>query len=144
VCFGAACAGLDIHEAVERVGGVGEHAPELELFQACAQGIGIAFDGSQRGIIVVICGKFKKFLGVGQANTDFGKGMNRGFEAFFLAAEFLCVFGVVPDLCAFEFGVYDLQTFRLGIVVKDTPEVPIDDLRSLPGGRRVGFDVRLP
>ena len=43
------------------------------------------------------------------------------FELRALAAQGLRVFGVVPDLGAFQLPVYFLETFDLGIEVKDTP-----------------------
>ncbi|VFR24728.1 hypothetical protein RAN3_1743 [plant metagenome] len=52
--------------------------------------------------------------------------------------------GIVPDRRVFEFGVYDLQAFSLGIVVKDTSAVAARGRRSPTGGRRSGSGVRLP
>ncbi|AHC48166.1 hypothetical protein AX27061_3706 [Achromobacter xylosoxidans NBRC 15126 = ATCC 27061] len=52
--------------------------------------------------------------------------------------------GVVPDRRVFELGVYDLQAFGFGIVVKDTSVEPVRAPRSRRGGLRAGSDVRLP
>ncbi|AZR93685.1 hypothetical protein BBB39_07805 [Bordetella trematum] len=66
------------------------------------------------------------------------------FERLLLTAQILSVLGVVPDGGIFEFGVYDVQAFSFGIVVKDTSVEPVRAPRSLRDGRRSGSDVRLP
>ncbi len=142
--FCAAGAGLDVHEAIERVGGVGEHAPEFQIFQALAQRVGVMFDRRQGGVVVIGGGQFEEFLRVRQAFGDVRQGMDDAFQVFFLAAQILRVLGVVPDVGAFQLGVYDVQAFGFGIVVKDTSEGLPGAPRSLPGGRQVNFGVRLP
>jgi hypothetical protein len=70
--------------------------------------------------------------------------MDDRFQAFLFTPQFLGMLGIIPDFGAFEFCIYKLQAFGLGIVVKDTSEAPSVVRRSLPGGRLAGFGVRLP
>jgi len=67
-----------------------------------------------------------------------------GFEGFLFTAQVLGVLWVVPDRRVFELGVYDLQAFSFGIVVKDTSVEPVRAPRNRRGGLRAGSDVRLP
>lgn len=102
------------------------------------------FDGRQCGVVIVLRGQFEQFLRIDQAGLDVGQVLYNVFQAFFLAAQFLGVFGIVPDLRAFQFGIDYLQAFGLGIIVKDTPVALAGARGSRPDGRRVGFGVLLP
>ncbi|GAB3089702.1 hypothetical protein GCM10027287_33540 [Bordetella muralis] len=106
--------------------------------------VGVAFDGLQRGVVVIGGGQLEEFLCVGDAAMQRAQRFDDVFEGFFLAPQILGVFGVIPDRGVFEFCIDDLQAFGLQIVVKDTPVTPARALRSRRGGRRVGSDVRLP
>jgi len=142
--FRTAGAGLDIQEAVHRIGRVREHAAELEALEFFLKAVGVALDGFQRGVVIIGGSQFEKLLRIGDAAVQRAQRFDDVFEGFFLAPQILGVFGVIPDSGVFEFCVDDLQAFGLQIVVKDTPVTPARALRSRRGGRRVGSDVRLP
>jgi hypothetical protein len=133
--LGAAGAGLDVDEAVQGVGRVGEHAAEFERFQALAQGGAVLLDGEQGGVVVIRAGQFEQVAGVVQAAFDVGQGVDDGFQGFLFAAQFLGMLRIVPDVRAFQFGVDDEQAFGLGIVVKDTSGAGPGARRSRRCGR---------
>jgi len=118
--LGAARARLDVDEAVQRVGGVREHAAEFELLEALAQRLAVLLDGRQGGVVIVGAGQLEQLARIVQPALDVGQGPDDGLEAFFLAAQVLGMLGVVPDVGVFQFGVDDVQAFGLGIVVKET------------------------
>ena len=97
--------GLDIHEAVHGIGGVGEHAAEFEALEQLADGVDVSLDGFQRGFVVVFGGELKEFARIVQTLGDPCQGVDNVLEAFLLAAELLRVLGIVPDVGAFEFGI---------------------------------------
>jgi hypothetical protein len=101
-------------------------------------------DGFEGGIVAVCRGEVEEFAGIGDAGAQFGEGAHHFFEGFLFTAQVLGVFGVVPDRGVFQFRVDDLQAFRLGVVVKDTPEAPARAAGSRPGGWRSGSVVLLP
>ncbi|MBB5216959.1 hypothetical protein HNQ49_003663 [Parapusillimonas granuli] len=101
-------------------------------------------DGQQGGFVIIGRREFEELVGVFKAGGDLGQRADDVFQVFLFAAQILGVLGVVPDIGVFELGVYDMQPFRFGIVVKDTSEGQPGAPRSLPGGRRVGSGVRLP
>jgi hypothetical protein len=118
--FGAAGAGLDVHEAVQRIGRIVEHAAEFQGFQAFAQGLAVGFDGDQGVVVIVGAGQFEQVAGVEQAAFQAAQRPDDVFQGFLFASQILGVLRVVPDVGAFQFGIDDEQAFGLGIVVKDT------------------------
>jgi hypothetical protein len=98
-----------------------EHAAELEVFHELGQLGGLRFDGQQTVVIAFCLAHFEQFKVVGQLVGQGGDGDHHAVERFFLFAQFLGFFGVVPDRGIFERCVDGSQPFRFGIVVKDTP-----------------------
>ncbi|MNI50095.1 hypothetical protein D3C73_1047380 [compost metagenome] len=142
--FRAARARLDVQEAVQRIGRIGEHAAEFQLFELFLECVGVFLNGFKRGIVVVGLGQFEQFVGVGQARAKTGERFHHVFQGFLFTAQVLGVLGVVPDRRVFELGVYNVQAFSFGIVVKDTSVEPVRAPRNRRGGLRAGSDVRLP
>jgi hypothetical protein len=75
----------------------------------------------QARIVGFFLAHFKEFKVVGQLTGQVGDGHHHAVEGFFLFAQFLGFFRVVPDRRIFEGCVDGSQPFRFGIVVKDTP-----------------------
>ena len=119
--LGAAGASLDVDKAVQRVSLVSEHAAELKVCDQRSQFGGFSFDGHQAIVIAFFLAHLKEFKVVGQLAGQVGDGHHHAVQGFFLFAQFLSFFGVIPDRGIFERCVDGSQPFRFGIVVKDTP-----------------------
>jgi hypothetical protein len=98
-----------------------EHAAKFKVFHQRGQFGGFDFDGQQAIVIAFFLAHFKELKVVGQLAGQVGDGHHHAVEGFFLFAQFLGFFGVVPDRGIFERCVDGSQPFRFGIVVKDTP-----------------------
>ena len=66
--------------------------PEIENVLEITAG-----DRLQRGVVVLLAGHGKQFVGVLQVLIEFCQGADGGFERLALAAEVLRAFGVAPD-----------------------------------------------
>ena len=103
--------------------------PDIPVWASAAAGDGDVAGGKQRfgvfgtTVIAFFLAHFKKFKVVGQFAGQVGDGHHHAVQGFFLFAQFLGFFGVVPDRGIFEGCVDGSQPFRFGIVVKGTPEV---------------------
>jgi len=135
---------LDVDKAVQWIGGVGEHAAELKRFELLAQGFDVVFNSLQGGIVVVIRRQLEELVGIMQALLESAQCQNDVFQCLFFPAQILSVFGIIPDVGAFQLGIDDVQALGLGIVVKDTSVGFLRVRRSLRGGRQVDSGVRLP
>jgi hypothetical protein len=90
-------------------------------------------DHRHGGFLVVLAfGQLQQFDRSAQAFFQAGDAVDVLFQAGALAAQGLGVFGVVPDVWAFQLAVYFFQALALGVVVKDTPEANA----AVPGDRR--------
>jgi hypothetical protein len=102
--LGAARAGLDVQEAVQRIGRVAEHAAEFELFDFNGHFGGFAFDGYQAGFIVVGFLHVEQLGVVGELTGQAIEHDHDIFQRFFLAAQILRPLGVIPDGGVFQRG----------------------------------------
>jgi hypothetical protein len=128
--LGTAGAGLDVQKGVHRVGRPVEHPPELEVFDGGGQAGGVFFERLQAGLVAVLFGHLIELEVVGQFAIERLQRQHDAIELLFFLAQFLGALGVVPDRRVFQRCVDGSQSFRFGIVVKDTPEGP----RCGPGG----------
>ncbi len=94
---------------------------DQKVFQQLGQFGGFALDGLQSRIVAFFLAHFEEFKVVGQLAGQVVDGHHHTVEGFFLFAQFLGFFRVVPDRGFFEGCVDGSQPFRFGIVVKDTP-----------------------
>ena len=118
--LGAAGAGLDVEEAVQRVGRVVEHPAEFQLFHVGGQGVGFTLDGGNAGLIVFLARHFEQFAVVGQFGAQAVEHQHHVFQRLAFLAQFLGAFGVVPDGRVFQRAGDLAQLQGFGIVVKDT------------------------
>ena len=121
--LGAAGAGLDVDEGVERVGRVVEHAPEFQPGDVLLDAVDVGGDGVQRVVVVFLARHLEQVAGVGEAGGDAVEDEDDAFERLLLLAEFLRAFGLIPDRRVFEFAADRVQLIVLLIVVKDTSAV---------------------
>ena len=98
-----------------------EHAAEFEVFDQAGQFGGFGLDGLQTIVIAFFLAHLEEFKVVGQLAGQVGDGHHHAIQGFFLFAQLLGFFRVVPDRGIFERCVDGSQPFRFGIVVKDTP-----------------------
>jgi len=76
----------------------------------------------QRGLLVLFAfGQFQQLGRFGQAVEDGIDAANGLFQQRTFASQVLRVFGVVPDIGAFQLPRYFFKTLLAGVVVKDTP-----------------------
>lgn len=95
--LGAAGAGLDVHEAVQRVGLIAEHAAEFQLLDERAQLLGLGFDGHQARLVAFFLAHFVELGVVGQLGGELLQRQHHGVERLLFLAELLGLLGVVPD-----------------------------------------------
>ncbi len=142
--FGAAGAGLDVQEAVVRIQRIVEHALEFQLADLLGQRLDVDFDRGQRSIVRVGARHFEQFRGIAQVSAQSREATDHILQRFFLAAQFLCAFGIVPDLGVFErlgnFG----QALLFGIDVKDTSAGRPGAFPGRPAWQRFGSVVQHP
>ncbi len=119
--LGAAGTGLDIDKGVLIVHRPGEHALELQPFEMFLLLVQIGNDRINRGFILFLDGHFQQFVGLIEFPGQFGNGVDDLFQMGPLAAQFLGMVGVVPDIRVFKFPANFSQPFLFGIEVKDTP-----------------------
>ncbi|MNO87252.1 hypothetical protein D3C76_786710 [compost metagenome] len=120
--LGAAGAGLDVQVGVVHVHLAAEHAAEFQLLEDLAQAFDFAGDVVDGALVVFLDGHVQQVAGIGQAAGEFVEGLDDLRQGGALAAQVLCVFGVVPDGRVFQLAVHFDQTIMFQIVVKDTPE----------------------
>lgn len=120
--FGAAGTGLDVQVGVVHVHLAAEHATELELGQGFFQAFEHLDDIVDGAFVALFNGHVEQLARVGQTAGHLVQGLDDLCQRRALAAQFLGVFGLVPDVRVFEFAVDFDQALMLLIVVKDTPE----------------------
>jgi hypothetical protein len=103
--FGAAGAGLDVDEAVQRVGRVVEHAPEFKSGNLFLDTVDVGNHRQQRLVVVFLARHLEQFAGIAQAIANPVQRQHDIFQRPLLAAKFLRAFGVVPDLRVLEFAL---------------------------------------
>ena len=119
--LGAAGAGLHVDEGVVRIHLAGEHALEFELLDMLRQPFDVGGNRLGRAVVLFGLGQFEQFVGAVQALVERADAVDDLVERSALLAELLCAFRVVPDVRIFQFATDFLETFALGVVVKDTP-----------------------
>ena len=79
--------------------------------------------GNRLGGAVVLLGfgQFEQFAGAAQAIAERADAVDDPVERSAFLAELLRPLRIVPDVWILEFPGYFLETFTLGVVVKDTP-----------------------
>jgi hypothetical protein len=118
--FGAARAGLDVHEAVIRVEGVGEHAAEFEAGNALFEFFHVGKNRDQRRVVALGARHLEQLFRVLQARADLGQHGDGAFEGFLFPAELLGSLLVVPDAGIGEQLFYFREALLLAFEVKDT------------------------
>ena len=134
--FGAAGAGLDVDEAVERVGRIIEHAAEFEPRDFLLDAVEVGIHGMQRIVVVLFACHGEELVGILEPVGDAVERQNDVLQGFLFLGEFLRAFGVVPDGRVFEFARDGFQLIRFLIVVKDTSEARPRAGRGRQGGWR--------
>ena len=118
--FRAASAGLNVDEAIERVGRVVEHAAELKRGNGLLDFVDVGGNGIQRVVVVLLARHRKQLIGILEAIGYTIERQDDVLERLLLFAQFLRALGVVPDLRVFEFARNGVQLIEFLIVVKDT------------------------
>jgi len=95
-------ASLDVDEAVERIGLVPEHAAKFEVFDELGQLGGFRLNGHQAIVVAFFLAHLKELKVVSQLAGQVGDGDHHTVQGFFLFAQFLGFFGVIPDRGIFE------------------------------------------
>jgi len=95
--LGAAGTGLDIDEAVVRVGRVGEHAAEFERGDARLDVLHVGGDAVQAVVVILGLRHLEQFGGVVEILADLGQAEHHVFQRLALAAKVLGAFRIVPD-----------------------------------------------
>ena len=103
--FGAAGAGLDVEESIERVGRVVEHPAKFHLLDFGGHRSDFGLDAGHAGLVVFFTAHGKQLGVVRQLLAQPVNHQHHVFERFLLFAEFLRPLGVVPDLGVFQGGV---------------------------------------
>jgi len=103
--LGAAGAGLDVDEAVVRVGRVREHPAELDVGDALFQRGGIAFARDEGVLVVFLVREVEQILRVAQVVVQRAQRRHDAFQQLLLTTERLRALRVVPDVGIFEFLV---------------------------------------
>jgi hypothetical protein len=119
--LGAAGAGLDVDEAVQRIGRVAEHAAEFQLLDRLAQRMRLGLDRGQAVEIALGLAHLVELGVVGQVARQVVDGLHHRLEALLLLAQLLRALGLVPDGGVFQRGVDFVQPQGFAVVVKDTP-----------------------
>jgi hypothetical protein len=110
-----------VDEAVQRIGRVVEHAPELELLDDRLELARVELDPDQAGLVAVGLRHLVELGVVGEVAGQVVDRLDDGLERALLAAQFLGALRFVPDLRVLERGVDFVEPQRLAVVVKDTP-----------------------
>jgi hypothetical protein len=103
--FGAAGAGLNIEEAVVRVGRIREHAAEFHVFDALFEAGRIAFAGEEGFLVIFFVRHVEQVLRVAQVVVERGERVDDVVQQLLFPAEGLGMLRVVPDGRVFEFPV---------------------------------------
>jgi hypothetical protein len=130
------CAGLDVDEAVVRVGRVAEHAAELHRRDFLLDAFEVALDGHDRRFVILAAREFEQLARVGDVSRRVLQRDHHAFEGFLFLAQFLGMFGVVPDRRVFQRARDFLELFGLQVEVKDTSAARVPGSSGRPGGRR--------
>ena len=120
--FGTAGAGLNIQVGVVLVHFAAEHATEFQLFQRFAKALDFGSDVIDGRLVFFFGRHQQQVLGIDQTGRHFVQCVDDLRQQGTLAAQVLCVLGVVPDVWIFELAIDFGQTIMFVIVVKDTPE----------------------
>ena len=72
-------------------------------------------------LLVSDIGSRYKVAGANEALGEVPDAVHHLLELRAFATQGLCIFGVVPDVGAFQLPVYFFETFDFAVVVKDTP-----------------------
>lgn len=120
--FGAAGAGLDVQVGVVHVHLAAEHATEFQLGEVLVETCQLGDDIADRALIVLFDSHVQQVAAIGQAAGQLVQGLDDLRQRRTLAAQFLGVRRVVPDIRIFKLAIDFGQTLMLLIVVKDTPE----------------------
>ena len=100
--LGAASARVNVQKAVVRVGRLVKHATKFHLLDTLGNLRGFGLYHLQRGIVFFGAAHFKQLGVVSQFAADFIKHQHHIVERFFLFAQVLGFFRVVPDGGVFE------------------------------------------
>jgi len=95
--FGAAGAGLDVDEAVGVVHRVAEHPAEFHRFDDLPDLFGVRAHRFEGGVVAFFARHREQVGGVKQVGSGFFQRQHDAFERFFLLAQILGAFLVVPD-----------------------------------------------
>jgi hypothetical protein len=95
--LGAALSGVDVEEAVVRVHGVGEHAPEFQPLDQAADAGDVGLDAHERGVVTLGAGEREELARVAQPPIDLLHGSQGFLERPAFLAQLLRLLRVVPD-----------------------------------------------
>ena len=119
----AARARLDFQVAVRRVHRLVEHALEFERGDFAFDRLDVLAHGFNRVPIFFRHGELEELRGVVQARGQTLEAADDVVEELLFLADFLGVFGVVPEVGILDLTVHFFESARFAIDVKDTPEV---------------------
>jgi hypothetical protein len=114
-------AGLDIQEGVVGVHLAGEHAAEFQIGEFALhmlQVIDHRFDGL---LVALLGGHIQQFAGLRQAVVEAADDIHHRLQLGAFAAQFLGLFGIVPNGRVFQLAEDLGQAFLLAFEVKGTP-----------------------
>src|SRR4029077_20989870 len=122
--LGAARARLDVHEAVVRIQGIGEHAAEFEIADFLLQLGDVLGDSGESRIVVLRSRQPEEDARISQSLPDRGEPGYGRVQGLLLPAEVLRAFRIVPDLGIGQERFDFRQAFLLALEVKDTSAAP--------------------
>ena len=90
---------------MKQVHRITEHPAEFHLFDGLLEAFAVDVQRFQRVVVAFFLGHGQQVVRVAQVGADFFERVHDGFEGFFLAAQVLGAFRIVPDRRVFEFRV---------------------------------------
>ena len=118
--FRASCTCGDVNKTIGRVGRVAEHAAEFKVCNYLLIFSHFAFNCFKRVEVAFGLRHFNQFLRVANVGLHSVHGDYHAIEHLFFFAQFLRMFGIIPNIGVFQFGVNYRESFGLAVDVKDT------------------------
>ena len=130
-------AGMDLEDGRRRVLRAAEERAHLGVLQPFLQGVHLVREGLEHVLALVLGGHGQPFVEVFLGLEEPVPQFDHGRQAAFFLQQGLEFVGLVPGTGLGENGLYFVQTFDRGVVVKDASR----GCRIDPSGLRLGLEV---